>query len=143
MAITTLSTTDYHSLQIAKQRRNLLYSAAITLFAVIVLSVYLIPMAYGIVTSLQSKNQASDPKAPIVPMETETITYNGKPYELYRVPLESGEVKTLALFKKGNASSTFIDPQNVNAEPIKWKGSWRKLEAVREVSLKWENYPKA
>jgi multiple sugar transport system permease protein len=142
MATQTIPTTDYRSLQIAKRRRDLLISAAVTLGALIVLTVYLIPLGYGIVTSLQTKAQASDPKGPIIPQEIQTYTYQGKTYELYKVPLESGE-KVLALFKKGRATSTFIDPQDTSATPIEWKGNWRTLEALREVSLKTENYPTA
>jgi multiple sugar transport system permease protein len=140
MATRTMPTRNMNSLQIAKRRRDLLVSSAVTLFALIVLTVYLIPLAYGLVTSLQTKQQAADAKAPIIPQETVKFSFNGKSYDLYKVPLETG-VRELALLKKERTKSTFIDPQNPNAQPIVWIGRWQTLEPVREVSLKVENYP--
>lgn len=133
-------TMDEH--QIARRRRRILTTAAVTLFCLIILSGYLVPVFYGLISSLKTKDQASDANAPIMPMKEITFTYEGEAYPLYEVPLESG-TKQLALVKKGRASSKFVDPQNVEAGLIDWQGNWRSLPAVREVSPAWENYPEA
>jgi len=61
------------------------------------------PLFYGIVTSLKTKSQASDPKAPILPTEPIQFEYEGKSYDVYSVPTDEG-TKSLALVKKGHNS---------------------------------------
>ncbi len=139
---TATQTADRQFLQIARQRRKLLMHAAITLFALIILSVYLMPLVYGVVTSLKTKEQTSDARAPLLPSEIVTVTIKGEEYELYEVPTEAG-MQELALFKKGRRSSEFLDPNNPDAEPIEWEGAWRQLDPVTELSLQWQNYEEA
>ena len=55
--------------EIGRERRDLLLKAAVTLVALAILAIYLMPMAYGVVTSLKTKAQTSDPGAPILPAE--------------------------------------------------------------------------
>lgn len=62
-------------------------------------------------------------------LKAQTIAYKGQEYPLYIIPVADG-VRTLALIKPGRASSTFIDPQNLNAPPIEFSGNWRALEPV-------------
>ncbi len=128
--------------QIAQRRRRLLNQAGITLLALVILSVYLMPLFYGVVTSLKTKSQASDPKAPILPTETIQYKYEGKSYDVYSVPTDEG-TKTLALIKKGRNSSSFIDVANPDAGLIEWEGNWRGLDQVRELDIHWDNYPDA
>ncbi|MCA9939049.1 MAG: carbohydrate ABC transporter permease [Anaerolineales bacterium] len=127
---------------IAKRRRNILTKAAITLFALMLLSIYLMPLAYGAVTSVKSKQQVSDSTAPILPSETVKYAYEGQTYDVLQVPTEDG-IQEWALVDKGRESSGFIDPKNPDAGIIEWEGRWRTLEPVRELSIQWENYPKA
>ncbi|GAB4573358.1 MAG: carbohydrate ABC transporter permease [Anaerolineae bacterium] len=128
--------------QAARQRRNLLLQAGVTLFALIILSVYLMPLAYGVVNSLKSKDQVSDPKAPLLPVETVKFEYEGETYDVLQVPTDEG-VQEWALIRKGRQVSTFIDVNNPEKGPIEWEGNWRGLEPVRRPSVKWENYPRA
>ncbi|GAB1421308.1 carbohydrate ABC transporter permease [Anaerolineales bacterium] len=128
--------------KIEKKRRNLLISAAITLGTLAILGIYLMPLIFGIVTSLKTKAQASDPNAPLLPSEIVTYSYNGQALEIFEVPTDEG-TQQLALLKKGRSSSTFIDMANPEAEPLVWEGNWRQLEHVRESSFAWENYPRA
>lgn len=139
---TATQTANQQFLRIARQRRNLLMQAAITLLVLIVLSVYLMPLVYGVVTSLKTKEQTSDARAPLLPSETVTVTIEGEEYELYNVPTESG-MQELALFKKGRKSSQFLDPNNLDAGPIEWEGVWRQLDPVTELSFQWQNYEEA
>lgn len=128
--------------KIAHQQRRLLNQAGITLLALVILSIYLMPLAYGVVTSLKSKSQASDSKSPIIPTEPIQFEYEGKEYDVYSVPLEEG-TKSMALVKKGRTTSSFIDINNPDAGLVEWEGNWRGLDQVRELALQTDNYPTA
>ncbi len=127
----------------ARKQKALLIKFGITSLAVLLLSLWVMPLFYGIVTSLKTKEQISDPKASILPAAAITVEFEGKEYDVYSVPFEDGTVRELALYKKGRQASTFIDPNNLSAEPIEWEGIWRQLEQARTVSPTWSNYPEA
>jgi multiple sugar transport system permease protein len=131
--------TDY---QIARRRRNLLISAAITLGALILLAIYLLPMGYGIVTSLKTRAQATDPQAPLLPSEAAKYEYEGETYDVFQVPTDSG-TKQMALVTRGRSRSTFVDINNPEAGLIEWEGNWRTLDLVWESAIQWNNYPDA
>ncbi len=128
--------------QAARQRRRLLMQAATTLVALILLSVYLMPLGYGLLTSLKSKAQASDSKAPLLPMDTAQFEYEGKTYDVLHVPTADG-LQEWAIVTKGRQVSTFLDIHNPQAGLIEWEGNWRGLEPVRSLSVRWGNYPQA
>lgn len=132
----------YNPIHATRQRRNILFKFGVTLFATIVLTIYIMPLIYGVVTSLKTQAQAADPKAPIMPMQTLSIDYEGKPYGVFEVPID-GEIRELALYQPSRNSSTFLDPENLEAEPISWDGNWRQLTPVREVAIEWNNYSRA
>ena len=50
-------------MHIARARRRLLNQAGVTLLALLLLSIFLMPLAYGAVTSLKSESQATDARA--------------------------------------------------------------------------------
>lgn len=122
--------------------RNWVTRTIITSAALIILLVYLMPLAYTVVTSLKTKQQVSDINAPLLPASPELFTYEDEVVPVVRVPLEEG-TKALALIEKGRQSSVFVDPQDPTAGEITWEGSWRTLKPVYSRSLTWENYPKA
>jgi multiple sugar transport system permease protein len=140
MAINTAS--KMQPWEIRERRREILLRGAITMFALLLISVYLMPLGYGVVTSLKSAQQASDSEAPILPSEIVEYEYEGKTYDVYQVPTEDG-VREWALVKKGRESSQFVDPQSPEAGRIEWEGRWRTLEPARELALQWDNYPEA
>ncbi len=125
-----------------KMMRNVVMRIVVTSIALVILLIYLMPLAYSVVTSLKTKQQVSDINAPLLPALPEVFTYEGESVPVVRVPLEEG-TKALALVKKGRQSSVFIDPQDPAATEITWEGPWRTLEPVYSRSLTWENYPKA
>lgn len=127
---------------IARARRRLLIQAGISLTALIILSVYLMPLVYGVVTSLKTKEQTSDSRAPLLPSENVTVTIGEEEYDLYKVPTDSG-TRELALVNKGRKSSEFVDPNNPDAKLLVWEGNWRQLDAVTQLSFQWGNYEKA
>jgi multiple sugar transport system permease protein len=127
---------------IERRRQDLMAASIVTLVALALLGVYLMPLAFGVVTSLKTSAQASEPNAPLMPMEILTFEYEDEVLDIYVVPFEDGE-RQLAILKPGRAVTTFIDPANPDAEPIEWEGNWRQLEPAREVAIQWGNYPEA
>jgi multiple sugar transport system permease protein len=115
---------------------------AVTGLALAVLVLFLIPMVYGVVTSLKTDNQFSEIGAPWWPATVKKFTYQDKAYEVYLVPID-GEIKPLALYRKGRQSSWFVDPENPEVGPFEWQGQWRQLERAWEFDPQWSNYRKA
>jgi len=60
---------------IQKRRQELIVSAIITLTTLFILLVYIMPLIFGVVTSLKTQSQASEPNAPILPMDIITYEY--------------------------------------------------------------------
>lgn len=140
--VTTSSRGDTTLWQIAARRRNLLTQAAVTLLALSILSVYLMPLAYGVINSLKTQAQVSDARAPILPADPIKFEYEGKLYDVYTLD-EEGASRQIAIIKPGRRESTVVDINNVEAGTFEWEGNWRALNAVREPAFHFENYPKA
>lgn len=137
-ARTLKTTTEQSSIKM----RKLVMQTLITSVALVILFMYLMPLAYSFVTSLKTKQQVSDINAPLLPSLPELYNYEGKDVSVVMVPLETG-MKALALVKKGRSSSVFIDPKDPAATEITWEGSWRTLKPIYTRSITWANYPKA
>lgn len=127
----------------ARERRRLLNQAAVTLLALTVLTIFLMPLGYGIITSFKSEEQATDSRAPLLPSDVVTFEYNEKAYDVFFVPGEDGVLNKWAMIKPGRSQSEFIDVENPDAGPIVWQGNWRQLEQVRNLAFHWQNYPEA
>lgn len=117
-------------------------TTAITGLALFVLILFLIPMIYGIVTSLKTDSQFSKIGAPWWPASERKETFEGKSYDVYLAPID-GEIRELMLYQPGRQSSLFVDPENIEAGPFEWKGQWRQLERSWEFDPKWSNFPRA
>ncbi|MBZ0309192.1 MAG: carbohydrate ABC transporter permease [Anaerolineae bacterium] len=144
MAATTKRSPYYTSYKASKQVRNFGLITLVTLFACIMLAAYLLPFAYMTLTSLKDKDQiVASATGSVLPLSPITIDYEGKNYEVFKVPLEDGSVRELALYKPGRQESTFIDPENLDAEPILWQGRWRTLEKSMEFAPRTGNYQEA
>jgi len=132
------------SFRLSKRARDNGLTLGITGMALIVLVVFLIPMAYGVVTSLKTDSQFSKINAPWLPSSEQQYEYEGESYDLYYVPVgENGEIKQLALYKKGRQVNQFVDPEHPENGPFEWEGNWRGLERVWESDPQWNNYPDA
>jgi multiple sugar transport system permease protein len=90
-------------------------------------------------TAVKSSDQLSDAGAPILPADATTFFYDGRERRVYHVPFEDGE-RVLALVEPHTAYSMFIDPQDPQAGPIRWDGSYRRLEGVYHFSVHLENF---
>jgi multiple sugar transport system permease protein len=129
--------------KVRQRRRILLLKMGTTTLAMVLLAIYLMPMAYAFVTSAKTAEQASDPDAPILPAAPATFEFEGEEYDILAVPLPDGEVRNLALVQPGRQQSEFVDPDNPEAGTIVWEGNWRQLEPVYESAWAWSNYQDA
>lgn len=144
MAAVTQRSPYYTSPKVVKQVKNLALISLVTMFAGVILVAYLLPFAYMTLTSLKDKDQiVASATGSVLPLSPITIEYDGQEYEIFKVPLADGLVRELALYKPGRQDSTFIDPENLDAEPIVWEGRWRTLEQVMEFAPRTGNYKAA
>ena len=119
---------------VAKSYRKFLGKASLTMFAVLILSAFLLPLLFMINTSLQHPSQRTTAGAPVYPAVPDTGTYQGQTYPIYEVPID-GTTRKLMLIEAGRESSTFIDPSDASATPIEWQGRWRTLSQSWTFSL--------
>ena len=99
---------------VSKSYRRFLGRASMTMFALILVSAYLLPLLYMVTTSFQQPGQASTPGAPIYPAIPLTGTFEGQSYPIYAVPID-GATRNLMLIEKGREASTFVDPADPRA----------------------------
>jgi len=125
---------------IAQKRLN---AATVTVFTLAILILFLSPFAFMIFTSLKTQDQISIVGAPIYPAAPPKFEYNGQKLEIFNVPLPDGTTKELAMLKKGQKESTFIDPANLAAGEIIWTGSYRTLDRPWKFSPTFSNYQEA
>lgn len=132
-----VNTSPHYSMQL----RKFAAKALVTLFTLIIAIAFLMPFGNMALTAVKSQDQiAANANGPILPMEPEVFNYNGKDYPVYKVPMEDGSVRELALVKKGRETSSFVDPANANADQIEWQGAWRTLEQVTTLQPHYENF---
>ncbi|HET6379594.1 MAG TPA: carbohydrate ABC transporter permease [candidate division Zixibacteria bacterium] len=122
--------------------RRFLAISGITLFATMLVSVFLMPLAYMAATAFKSETQTSTPGAPLWPAKPETFTYRGEEYPVFRVPTEDG-LQSWALVEPHREDAVFIDPDDPGAGPITWVGRWRTLEQSWSFSLDWSSFTRA
>ena len=112
----------------------------VTLTALAVLFLFLSPYAFMVFTALKTPEQMTQQGAPIWPAAPAAYEYKGKELEVYKVPLPDGNVKNLAMVKKGRQESVFVDPNDPGAGEIVWQGSWRTLERPWSFAPTWSNF---
>ncbi len=130
----------YASSVMIQQMKKLFLGSLFTLIILTILLVFLSPFGYMLVTSLKSRAMIAQADGPVLPLAARTYEYESEEYPLLMVPTEDGTLHEWAIIKKGRQESTFIDPQNPEAGPIQWEGSWRPLEPVRELDPQWDNF---
>lgn len=114
-------------------------TAFVNLFVFIILAVYLSPLSYMMVTSLKTRFQLQDGRAPLWPAQAVTYEYEGEVYDVYNVPIGDG-VRQLALVKPTRTASDFIDPADSGQGLIHWQGSWRTLNRVYVPAVTTDNF---
>ena len=121
--------------------RRYVKKATVTLFAVMLVTAYLLPLAYGFISGLKSEEQMTDPHQPILPKSAETATIDGEEVPILLVPFEDG-TRELALVDRGRESSVFVDPDEPDVL-IEWEGRWRTLEPATSLDPQWDNFSTA
>src|SRR5262245_52233346 len=124
---------------LSKQLRGLLAFGTVSLFATMLVTVYLMPLGYA--ASLSVRGASVEADQPLWPSDPAKFSYNGQDYEIFQVPMD-GTIKQLALVRPGRENSTFIDPSNPT-QPIEWVGRWRTLDRVWSFSPHWSNFSEA
>jgi multiple sugar transport system permease protein len=124
---------------VARTYRKFLGKAMITMFAVILVSVFLSPLLYMVTTSFQQPSQIATPGAPLWPAKPNTGTFEGQEYPIYSVPID-GVTRDLMLVEPSRESSVFVDPSDPTATKIDWQGRWRTLQQSWSFSPLFENY---
>jgi multiple sugar transport system permease protein len=124
---------------LSRHLRGMLLTGTLTLFAIMLLCAYLMPLAYA--GSLSLRGASLEPGQPLWPAEGAQFTYQGQAYDIYNVPID-GTIRQLALYKPGREASTFIDPNNPT-QPIDWQGRWRTLDRVWNFAPRWSNFAEA
>ena len=114
----------------------------VTSLTLAVLALFLSPFLHMIYTALSTTDQMTALGAPAWPARPATFSYQGQELEVYRVPID-GDVRNLAILKKGRRESTFIDPADPQAGPIDWQGSWRALQRPWTLAPTWSNFSEA
>ncbi|MCG8569674.1 MAG: carbohydrate ABC transporter permease [Spirochaetes bacterium] len=111
----------------------------ITTLTFSILLVFLMPLGFGVVSSLKNERQLTKVNAPILPSKEKQFKYKGRNYIIYQVPV-AGSVHQWALVKKGKSASLFIDPDNLDKGLQEWEGNWRTLKPLWKYHFQWSNY---
>jgi multiple sugar transport system permease protein len=127
---------------IARSYRRFLGRASLFMFAMVLVSAFLLPLAYMVTTAFQQPGQSSTPGAPVYPAAPQTGIYQGQTYSIYEVPI-AGTTRKLMLVEKGREESTFVDPADPTATPIVWQGRWRTLTQSWTFAPEIENFTTA
>ena len=128
---------------VARAYRRFLGRSSILMFALIIISAYLLPLLYMVTTSLQQPGQSTTPGAPVWPASAQTAEYQGETFPVFAVPMPDGTTRQLILVEPGRESSMFIDPQDPTQTRIEWQGRWRTLEQAWNFAPLIDNYTTA
>ncbi len=110
----------------------------VTLFTASLAMIFLLPLAYMILTSAKDSAQMTALNAPVWPASPQTYAAaDGQVYQIYEVPTATG-VQNLALEKPGRIQSTFIDPGT--GQEVGWQGNWRSLSPAWSLDVKLDNF---
>jgi multiple sugar transport system permease protein len=127
---------------VARAYRRYLGRASLFMFAMIIISAFLLPLLYMVTTAFQQPGQASTPGAPVYPASPQTGIYQGEEYPIYEVPI-NGTTEKLMLVEKGREESTFVDPNDPAATEILWQGRWRTLTQSWTFAPEFANFSTA
>ena len=122
--------------QLDRRTRRFVAGSAVTLFALIVLSAFLLPLLFMLTSALKTEDQIANGQ--ILPQSPGTASVDGEEAVLLNVPFDDG-VRLLALVKPGRQESIFVDPADPGTE-IVWAGNWRGLQPDYSLDLTWSNF---
>ena len=79
---------------LSRQLRSLMLTGTISLFAIMLVTVYLMPLGYS--AALSVRGASVEAGQPLWPSDPAQFTYAGEQYDLYNVPID-GTTRQLAL----------------------------------------------
>jgi len=122
--------------------REVLARLGVTGLGLLVLAIFLLPLAYVLITSLKLDTQMTTIGAPLWPAKPATFSYQGQEYPLYEVPIETG-TQRLAMVKPYRENSDMMDPAHPEQGVFNVKGRWRTWQAVYVFSPNLKNFTDA
>jgi multiple sugar transport system permease protein len=135
----SVNTSPFYS----KQLQKFGLKAILSLLTLLLLMVYLAPLANMFFVSLRNQTNLSQTQdSTIFPTMPKVFNYKGTDYNIHMVTID-GVTKEMAILEKTRVKATFVDPANPDAAPVEWKGNWRTLPAVEVLAPRWENFSEA
>ena len=122
--------------------RTLTARASVTLLAVLILSAFLTPLAYMVLTSLKDQAQLADSAAPLYPATQRSYVHEGESLPVYLIEID-GTKRELAIVEAGREESVVIDVTDPGAGTFTWVGRWRVQTPVYDFDPKVENFANA
>lgn len=119
--------------------RNASSTLIITGIGLLILVIFLLPLAYTLATAFKQDSQLTAQNAPLYPAQPSTFSFEGKDYPLYDVPID-GAIKRLALVKPFREDSDMLDPAHPENGVFNVKGRWRTWTPVYTFALTMENF---
>ena len=126
-----------------RDMRGFVAKAGLTLLAVTIVSIFLMPLGYMVATAFKERTQLTAPGAPIWPAVPAEFEWNGELFPVFRVTDEDGQVHSWALVDPGRESSVMVDTADPDAGEFVWEGRWRTLEQDWQFSLNLDNFVNA
>ena len=98
----------------------------------------LLPLIWMLTTSLKARENATEFPPTWIPQESVKVSYNGRNYFTYDIPV-NGEIRRLGMLKKQpGGMAIFFNPANPEEQyTLKLADGKRAMETI----IHWENYP--
>jgi multiple sugar transport system permease protein len=119
--------------------REALAHLGVTGLGLLVLGIFLLPLAYVLITAFKLDSQMTTIGAPLWPAKPATFSYQGQEYPLYDVPTGPG-TRRLAMVKPFRENSDMMDPAHPEQGIFNVKGRWRTWKAVYTFAPQWKNF---
>lgn len=127
---------------LSRRMRRFTGISAVTLFALLVVSAFLMPLAYMATTAFKEKGQLDASGSPWYPAAPDLYNWQGTDYPIYLVPTADG-VARWALVEAHREDSVFVDTAHPEAGTIAWQGRWRSLQQAWRFELHLQNFADA
>jgi len=112
---------------------------AVNALGLLVLALFLLPLAYVLATAFKLDSQVSTPGAPLWPAAPATFTFQGQGYPLYDVPTGTG-TRRLALVNPFREDSDVVDPAHPELGVFNVKGRWRTWQPIFQFAPNLTNF---
>jgi len=123
--------------------REALARLGVTGFGLLVLGIFLLPLAYVLSTAFKLDSQMTTIGAPLWPAKQATYNYEDAEYSLYNVPTEDGSTRRLALVHPYRERSDMVDPAHPEQGIFNVEGRWRTWEAIYRFAPELQNFKDA